>query len=80
MSVFASRRSHICGHLRGIVDVELDQPPDVHVAHAREPERRQRALDRLPLRVEDPGLRADEDADAGTGQPVRASHAPAARP
>ena len=31
-----------------VLDVELDQPPDVHVRHAREAERRQRALDGLP--------------------------------
>src|ERR687897_2428361 len=46
---------------RGIVDVELDQPADVHVAHALEAERRQRALDGLALRVEDAGLGPDQD-------------------
>src|SRR3954471_17913410 len=35
--------------LRGILDVELDDPADVNVARAAEAERRQRALDRLAL-------------------------------
>ena len=46
--------------LRGVLHVELDQPADVHVAHALEAERRQRALDGLALRVEDPGLGPDQ--------------------
>ena len=47
--------------LRRVLDVELDQPPDVDVADAAEPERRQRPLDGLALRVEDPGLGPDQD-------------------
>ncbi len=31
-------------------------PPDVHVGHVVEPERRQRRLNRLPLRIGEPGL------------------------
>src|SRR5215210_6502502 len=46
--------------LAGVLDVELDEPPDVHVAHAAEAERGQRPLDRDPLGVEDAGLGADE--------------------
>ena len=68
--------------LRGVLDVELDQPPDVDVGHAREAERRQRALDRDALRVEDPRLGPDEDArphgavlasQASNGSPVMRS-------
>ena len=47
--------------LRRILHVELDEPPDVDVAHAVEAERGQRALDRLALRVQDPRLRPDQD-------------------
>ena len=46
---------------RRVLHVELHQPPDVDVAHALEAERRQRPLDGLALRVEDPGLGADQD-------------------
>ena len=45
------------------------------VAHALEPERRQRALDRLALRIEDAGLRADQDARPHSAAPTRSSHA-----
>jgi hypothetical protein len=47
---------------RRVADLELDQPPDAHFAHAGEPERRQRTLGCGPLRVEDAGLWANEDA------------------
>ena len=62
----------------GILDpqgqaVELDQPADVHVAHPREAERRQRPLHRLPLRVEDPRLGPDQHA--GSHGAVRSSQA-----
>ncbi len=50
--------------LRRVLHVELDQAADVHVRHAREAERRQRALDGLALRVEDARLRADQHAGA----------------
>ena len=58
-------------HLRRVVHVQLDQPPDMHVLHALEAERRQRALDGLPLRVEDALLGADQDPrpHAGALQP-----------
>ena len=56
-----------------VLDVELDEPADVDVAHALEAERRQRALDRDALRVEDPGLGPDEDPRPHGA--VRASHA-----
>ena len=46
---------------RGIVDVELHQPADVHVRHALEPERGQCPLHGLALRVQDPGLGPDQD-------------------
>ena len=74
--------------LGGVLDVELDQAPDVDVRHALEPQRRERALDRRPLRVEDAALGADQDArphpavpdaPAPGGScwpgPVRATHA-----
>src|SRR4051794_40432084 len=59
---------------RRIGHVELDQPADVDVPDALEPQRRQRALDGLTLRIQDSGLRADQDADPH--QPTRSSHAP----
>ncbi len=62
------------GDLPGVLDLELDQPPDVDLADAGEAERRERALHGLALRVEDPGLGADEDGDAHQGA-VRASQA-----
>src|SRR5207244_2952637 len=46
---------------RGVVDLELDEPPDAHVAHISEAECRKRPLDGLALRVEDAGLGPDED-------------------
>jgi len=52
-------------HLRqrgGVGDLELDQPPDPHIADAGKTERRERALGCGPLRVEDAGLGANEDA------------------
>src|SRR4051812_22563227 len=52
--------AHLGQALR-VLDVELHQPADVHVRDAEEAERRQRALDGLSLRVQDPGLRPDED-------------------
>src|SRR5437763_4378833 len=70
-------REQLLAHLRQpsrVVDVELDQAPDVHVRHALEAQRRQRPLDRLTLRVEDPGLRPHENAVARHGA-VRSSHA-----
>jgi len=50
--------------LGGVLDVELDDPPDVDVLHAGEAQRGQCLLDRDALRVEDAGLRADEHAGA----------------
>ena len=58
---------------RGVFDVELHQPPDVHVAHALEAQRGQGALDGLALRVEDPGLGPDQDPHPQGA--VRSSHA-----
>ena len=51
-------RSHSTLRLVGVVglDVELDQLADAHVLDTRVAEGRQRALDRLPLRIGDPGL------------------------
>src|SRR6266545_1119630 len=46
---------------RRVLDVELDEPADVHVGDALEAERRQRALDGLTLRVQDPRLGTDQD-------------------
>ena len=80
-------RQQLLAHRRqlpGILDVELDEPPDVHVAHAVEPERRQRPLDRLALRVQDPRLRPDQDprpharvrsSQAANGSPASFSYA-----
>ena len=47
--------------LARVVGLQLDQPPDPDVVHALEAERRQRPLDRLPLRVEDALLRPNQD-------------------
>ena len=44
-----------------VVGLELDQPPDPDVGDALEAERRQRPLDRLPLRIEDALLGPDQD-------------------
>jgi hypothetical protein len=68
-------------HLRGILHVELDQPADVDVRDAVEAERGERALDGLPLGVEDALLRADQDpcpqadrsSQASNGSPVMRS-------
>jgi len=57
----------------GVVHVELDQPAHAHVAHAREPERRQRPFHRLALGIEDARLGADEDERPHAA--VRAVHA-----
>ena len=62
-----------------VLDVELDQPPDVDVRDALEAQRGQRALDGLALRVEDPGLGPDQHADAAHGA-TRSSHAPNSSP
>ena len=51
-----------------------DQAPDVDVGHPGEAEGGQRALYRLALRIEDPGLGADEHAHAGQGA-VRSTQA-----
>jgi hypothetical protein len=74
MSGLTSSRSHIAGTCDGVVDVELDEPADVHVGHALEAERRQRLLDDLALRVEDALLGPHEHADA-RHQPVLCSQA-----
>ena len=44
-----------------VQDVELDEPPDVHVAHAVEAQRRERPLHGLALRIQDSGLGPDQD-------------------
>ena len=44
-----------------VLGLELDHAPDPHVLDPLEAERRQRPLDRLALRVEDPLLRPDQD-------------------
>ena len=70
-------------HLARVVDIQLDQPPDVHVLNAVEPERRQRPLDGLSLRVEDALLRANQNtrpqaersSHASNGSPVMRSYA-----
>src|SRR4051794_24651383 len=54
------RLAHL-GQAVGVVHLELDQPPDPHVADALEPQGGQGALHRLALGIEDPGLGADED-------------------
>src|SRR6476646_8284795 len=48
--------------LRGVLDVELDESPDVDVGGAVEAEGRQRPLDGDALRVEDARLGADQNA------------------
>jgi hypothetical protein len=48
-------------HTRGIVDVELDEPADVHVRDALEAERGKGSFDGLALRIQDPGLGPDQD-------------------
>ena len=49
---------------------------NVHVGDALEPERRQRALDGLPLRIEDSLLRPDEHPSSGHWRaPLRSSQA-----
>src|SRR4051794_38412580 len=63
---------------RGVRHVELDEPADVDVRDALEAERRQGALDGLALRVEDPRLGPDEDADPRHA--TRSSHAPNGSP
>ena len=78
MSGLASSFSHIAAHLRRIFDVQLDQAADVHVRDAVEAERRQRPLDGLALRVENPRLGPDEHADAAHA--TRSSHAPNGSP
>ena len=45
----------------GVLRLELDHAADPHVLDALEAERRQRPLDRLALRVEDPLLGPDQD-------------------
>ena len=45
--------------------IELDQAADPHVLDALEAERRQRPLDRLALRVEDPLLGSDQNPGPG---------------
>ena len=55
--------------------VQFHEPADVDVADAAEAERRQRALDRLALGIEDPGLRADEHSRLHRRAPLRSSHA-----
>ncbi len=60
MRVREQALAHLVDPVR-IVDVELHEPTDVHVGHAAEPERGQGPLDRLALRIEDPGLGPDED-------------------
>ena len=59
--------------LRGVLDVELDESPDVDVADTVEAERRKGTLDGDALGVEDAGLRTDQDA--GSHAAVRSSHA-----
>ena len=63
--------------LRRVVDVELDEPADVHVRGAAEAERREGAFDGLALRVEDPLLGPDQYLGAGYSEaaPLRWSHA-----
>ncbi len=70
------------GQLRRVLDVELHEPPDVHVADPAEAERRQRALDGLTLGIQDPGLGPDQHArphaavrssQASNGSPARRS-------
>ena len=69
MSGFTSSFSAHRVELRRVLDVELDEPADVDVRDALEAERRQRALDRDALRIEDARLRADEDARPHGGGP-----------
>jgi len=47
---------------RAVGQVELDQLARANVVDAVEPQPFQRMVDRLPLRVEDPGLQSDENA------------------
>ena len=61
------------GQLCRILDVELDQPADVDIADPAEPERGQRPLDRLALRIENSRLRPDEHAGPHHA-PVHRSH------
>src|SRR5712671_1661626 len=67
------------GQLRGILDIELDQPADVDVRHAGETERRERALHGLTLRIEDARLRPDEHSRPHQAL-VRSSHSPNGSP
>jgi hypothetical protein len=56
-----------------VLGLELDHPPDVDVLDPLEAERRQRSLNRLPLRVEDALLRADQDPSLQKLSPVMRS-------
>ena len=51
------------------------EPADVHMTDALEAQGRQRPLDGLALRVEDPRLRPDQDPRPHSPAPVRSSQA-----
>src|SRR5262249_29832410 len=71
--------------LRGVLDVEFDQPADVDVVDAREPERGQGPLNCLALWIEHPFLWPDQDPGShetpvrrnqfANGSPVTRSYA-----
>jgi hypothetical protein len=56
-----------------VLGLELDHPPDMDVLDSLESERRQRPLNRLPLRVEDSLLRADQNPSLQKLSPVMRS-------
>jgi hypothetical protein len=57
--------------VRALVDLELDELADAHVAHAPEAQRHERVAHRDALRIEHLGTDTNENADAGRHRAAR---------
>ena len=69
-------RQQLLAHLielRRVLHLELDQAAHMHARDALEAQGRQRPLDGLALRVEDPRLRPDQDPCLQELAPLRSS-------